>query len=52
MKREESTSPNAFTESIFLTAIVDAVERHDVMSNDVPNAFIQAWMPKQKDGEA
>ena len=52
LKREESTSPTAFTESIFLTAIVDAKERRDVMSNDVPNAFIQAWMPKQKDGEA
>ena len=28
-----------------LTAIVDAKEERDVMSGDVPNAFIQAQMP-------
>ena len=31
-----------------LTAVVDAKEERDVMSNDVPNAFIQAHVPEGK----
>ena len=31
-----------------LMAVVDAKEERDVMSNDVPNAFIQAHVPKGK----
>ena len=34
-----------------LTGAVDAKEGRDVMTNDVPNAFIQAHMPEIKDGE-
>ena len=34
-----------------MTAIVDAKEKRDVMSADVPNAFIQTSMPEIKDGE-
>ena len=42
MNKEDSMSPSASTESLFLLAIIDAYERRDVMVNDVPNAFIQA----------
>ena len=31
-----------------MTATVDAKEERDVMSNDIPNAFIQAEVPKDK----
>ena len=34
-----------------LTAIVDAKEERDVMTADVPNAFIQTEMPTPKEGE-
>jgi len=51
LSREDSASPTAALESIFLTAIVDAKEMRDVMSADVPNAFIQTVMPDVKDGE-
>ena len=33
-----------------LTTVVDAKEERDVMSNNVPNAFIQAHIPKGKTG--
>jgi hypothetical protein len=46
--REEATSPTASLEGIFLTAAVDAKEKRDVLSADVPNAFIQTDIP---DGE-
>ena len=52
LSREDSTSPTATMEAIMLCAIVDAFEGRDVMSADVPNAFIQANLPKTKDGEA
>jgi hypothetical protein len=49
--REEATSPTASLEGIFLTAAIDAKEKRDVMSTDIPNAFIQANIPKAKDGK-
>ena len=48
--REESASPTVALESIMLTAVIDTYEGHDVMTADVPNAFIQ--MPiEQIDGK-
>jgi hypothetical protein len=49
--REDSTSPTAAFESIMLTAVIDAHEERGVMTCDIPNAFIQALMPKVKDGD-
>jgi hypothetical protein len=34
-----------------LTAVIDATEERDVMTNDIPNAFIQMEMPEVHDGE-
>ena len=39
--RKETASPTATTESMFLTAMTDACEARDVVSTDVPNAFVQ-----------
>jgi hypothetical protein len=49
--KDEATAPTASLESIMLTAIIGAKEGLDVMSADIPNAFIQAQMPKKKEGE-
>jgi hypothetical protein len=49
--KEEPAAPTASLESIMLTAIIDAKEGRDVMSADIPNAFIQAHMPETKEGE-
>jgi len=46
--REESASPTAALESIFLLAVIDAKEGRDIMSNDVPNAFLHSFMPDVK----
>jgi hypothetical protein len=51
MSREDSTSPTAALESIMLTAIVDAKEGRDVMTCDIPNAFIQTKLPNIEDCE-
>ena len=44
-------SPTAALESIVLTALIDTNEKRDVMTCDIPNAFIQAEMPEVKQGE-
>jgi len=45
LSREDSAIPTAALESTFLTSTIDAKEERDVMSADVPNAFIQTPMP-------
>ena len=51
VSREEAASPTAAMESILLTSVIDAKERRDIMTADIPNAFIQAHMPKLEKGE-
>jgi hypothetical protein len=50
LSREDSTSPTVSLESLIITAVIDAYEGHDVMTADVPNAFIQTVMPQPTDG--
>ena len=42
MEDVDTSSPMASLEGILLTAMIDAYEGRDVMSSDIPNAFIQA----------
>ena len=44
--KQDSTSPTVQLESIMLTALIDAHEGRDVMTADVPNAFIQTEIPE------
>ena len=41
MTQEETTSPTVMTESVLLTATIEAEEHRDVATFDIPNAFIQ-----------
>ena len=49
LSKEDANSPTAALESVLLTATIDAHEGRDVMTMDIPNAFIQASMPDIKD---
>ena len=40
--KEESTAPTVMNESVMVTSIIDAKERRDVVTADVPGAFMQA----------
>ena len=44
MSKEDAASPTALTESILLTGTIDAEENRDVMTVDIPNAFVQTDM--------
>ena len=43
----ESASPTCMTESVMITATIDAHEKRDVMVSDVPNAFVQTRIPRR-----
>jgi hypothetical protein len=51
MEREEVSSPTVSTDSTLLTAVVEAEEKREVATMDIPNAFVQTPVPKKdKDG--
>ena len=41
MTKEDTASPTVSTEAVILTAAIDAKEKRDVLSMDIPNAFVQ-----------
>jgi hypothetical protein len=48
---EDAASPTAALESIMITGVIKAKEQRDAMTCDIPNAFIQALLPKKDPGE-
>jgi len=44
ISREDAASPTVMTELVFITAVIDALERRDVGTADLPGAFMQADM--------
>jgi hypothetical protein len=51
MTKEEATSPMVMTESILITATLEAAENRDIMTADIPNAFVQTDIPYNKNDE-
>jgi hypothetical protein len=51
VSKDDAASPTASLEGILLTSILDVKENRDVMSADIPNAFIQANLPDMQDGD-
>lgn len=47
--KEDASSPTVMTESVMLTAIIDAEEGRDTAVVDIPNAFIQTRVENDKD---
>jgi hypothetical protein len=51
LDRDDATSPTASTESILLTATIEAKQKRDVMTADIPNAFVQTNIARKNIGE-
>jgi hypothetical protein len=47
--KEDASSPTVATESVLLTAVIDAMENRDVAVVDIPNAFIQTRIDDKND---
>jgi hypothetical protein len=48
MERDDASSPTVMAESILITAGIDAKQNRDVMTCDIPNAFVQTDIPEHK----
>ena len=48
---EDKSSPTILNKSLILTWAVNAYERRDVISIDIPNAYLHAELPEKKMGE-
>lgn len=51
VSREDKSSLTVLAKSLMLTCVVDAHEKRDVISLDIPNAYIQVEVSAQKHGE-
>ena len=49
--KEDAASPTVATESILITAVIEALEERDIASADIPNAFIQTKVENDKNGD-
>ena len=47
MERDDATSPTVMCESILLTAGIEAKQNRDIMTCDIPNAFVQTDIPDE-----
>eukprot|EP00543_Licmophora_paradoxa_P010625 CAMPEP_0202466662 /NCGR_PEP_ID=MMETSP1360-20130828/69430_1 /ASSEMBLY_ACC=CAM_ASM_000848 /TAXON_ID=515479 /ORGANISM="Licmophora paradoxa, Strain CCMP2313" /LENGTH=141 /DNA_ID=CAMNT_0049090879 /DNA_START=1 /DNA_END=423 /DNA_ORIENTATION=+ len=47
--KEEASSPTASSEAILITGVVEAKQHRDVMTLDIPNAFVQTSVPQDGD---
>jgi hypothetical protein len=45
--REDASSPTVATESVFLTALIDAEENREVAVVDIPGVFMQVDMAEE-----
>ena len=50
LSKDDAASPTVATESLMITATIDATEERDVMTAVVPNAFILTKMPELEKG--
>jgi hypothetical protein len=47
LSQEDPASPAAALESIMIAGVIEAKEERDVIMYGIPNAFIQAYLPKK-----
>ena len=51
ISKEDKSSPTVANDALMITCAIDTFEKWDIMSLDVPNAFIQTDAPIKKIGE-
>ena len=49
--KDDATSPTVSTEAVLITSLLEAKENRDVMTADIPNAFVQTEVDNKKFGE-
>jgi hypothetical protein len=49
--RDEAASPTAMAECIVITGVINAKQSRDVVTGDIPNAFVQTDIDKRRVGD-
>jgi hypothetical protein len=49
--QDEAARPTDSTEAILLTGVIEAKGERDIMTADIPNAFVQTLTEEPKDGD-
>ena len=49
--KDDASSPTVSTDSVLITKAIEARQKRDIPTADVPNAFVQTEIPKPKKGE-
>ena len=44
--KEQTTSPTETVESLLISCVIDAMEGQDIVTIDIPSAFMQAFIDK------
>ena len=44
--REDAASPTASTDSVLITGVIEAKQHRDIITLDIPNAFVQTPIPQ------
>jgi hypothetical protein len=47
--KDEASSPTVVTEAIIVTGVIETKQGHNVMTLDVPNAFVQTPISESKE---
>ena len=50
ISKQDKSSPTVSNESIMITCAIDAYEKRNIITLDIPNAFIQTKTPKKEVG--
>jgi hypothetical protein len=51
IKKEDTISPNILTEAILFTAAIEVNQQLDMLTVDIPNAFVQTALNQRYKGE-
>ena len=48
IERDKAASPTVSTEALMIISVIEAKQRRDVVTLDIPNAFVQTPIPARK----
>ena len=48
INKDEAASPTVTTEALLTTAVIDAKQKRDIITLDIPNAFVQTPLPQEE----
>ena len=51
ISREEEESPTVSTEAVLITGVIEVKQQRDIITADIPNAFVQTSINEQRSSD-